>query len=123
MVSDAQSHAAEDEKRRAVIDARNQADSLAYAAEKTINENREKLPSQDVSRIDASIAEVRRAVQDDNLAAIKKAMDDLQRASHAIAEQLYKAGQGSQRSQGSQGSSSSNVKDAEVVDGEYAETQ
>jgi len=50
--------------------------------------------------------------------AIKKAMDELQRASHAIAEQLYK---GSQGSQGSQGSSNADIKDAEVVDGEYAE--
>src|SRR2546427_990546 len=94
MVKDAQSHAAEDEKRREVIDARNQADSLAYSVEKTITENREKLSSQDVARIEASIAEVRQAAHAENLAAIKKAIDELQRASHAIAEQLYKTGQG-----------------------------
>src|SRR5207245_3835657 len=44
MVKDAQSHAAEDQKRRDLIDARNQADSLAYQVEKTVNESREKLP-------------------------------------------------------------------------------
>jgi len=118
MVKDAQSHSTEDQTRREVIDARNQADSLAYSVEKTITENREKLSSQDVSRIETLIAEVRQAAQGENLLAIKKAMDELQRASHAIAEQLYK---GSQGSQGSQGSSNADIKDAEVVDGEYAE--
>jgi molecular chaperone DnaK len=118
MVKDAQSHSTEDQTRREVIDARNQADSLAYSVEKTITENREKLSSQDVSRIETLIAEVRQAAQGENLVAIKKAMDELQRASHAIAEQLYKGPQGSQ---GSQGSSNADIKDAEVVDGEYAE--
>jgi len=121
MVKDAQSHSTEDQTRREVIDARNQADSLAYSVEKTITENREKLSSQDVSRIETLIAEVRQAAQGENLVAIKKAMDELQRASHAIAEQLYKGSQGSQGSRGSQGSSNADIKDAEVVDGEYAE--
>jgi molecular chaperone DnaK len=89
--------------------------------EKTITENREKLSSQDVSRIETLIAEVRQAAQAENLVAIKEAMDELQRASHAIAEQLYKGSQGSQGSRDSQGSSNTDIKDAEVVDGEYAE--
>jgi molecular chaperone DnaK len=121
MVKDAQSHAADDQQRREVIDARNQADSLAYQVEKTITENREKLAASDVSRIEASIADVRRVAQGDDLAAIKKATDELQHASHAIAEQLYKGA--SQSSQGPQSSQGSNVKDAEVVDGEYAESR
>jgi molecular chaperone DnaK len=112
------SNSTEAQKRRDVIDARNQADSLAYSVEKTITENREKLSSQDVSRIETLIAEVRQAAQAENLVAIKKAMDELQRSSHAIAEQLYK---GSQGSRDSQGSSNMDIKDAEVVDGEYAE--
>ena len=96
----------------------NQADSLAYSVEKTIAENRDKLPAQEVARIDAMIAEVRRAVARDNVDAIKKAIEELQRASHAIAQHLYS---GANPSHGSQTSSGSNVKDAEVVDGEYAE--
>ena len=122
MVKDAQSHAAEDQARRDLIDARNQADSLAYQVEKTVNENREKLPVGELSRLDAAIAEARKVAQTEDLAAIKRATDELQRASQGIAELLYKAAeqaQGSQRSQDSQGS---NVKDAEVVDAEYAET-
>src|SRR5216117_2275727 len=52
MVKDAQSHAADDQKRREVIDARNQADSLAYQVEKTVNENREKIAVGELSRIE-----------------------------------------------------------------------
>jgi molecular chaperone DnaK len=121
MVKDAQSHAADDHKRREVIDARNQADSLAYSVEKTLAENRDKVAAGDASRIESLIADLRQAAQSENLDAIKRSMDELQRASHAIAEQLYKG-----QSQGPQGSPSStgpDVKDAEVVDGEYAETR
>jgi len=116
MVKEAESHAADDQARRDLIDARNQADSLAYQVEKTVNENRGKVPVGDLSRIEAAIADVRRAAQGDDLAAVRKAVDDLQRASHAMAEALYKAS-------GSQGSQSSGVRDGEVVDAEYAETK
>jgi len=127
MVKDAQSHAADDQKRREVIDLRNQADSLAYSVEKTLNENREKLSAADASRIEALVTEVRQAGKSENLDAIKRSMDALQHASHAMAEQLYKGSshgpQGSRGPSGSQGSTGPEVKDAEVVDGEYAETR
>jgi len=120
MVKEAESHASDDQSRRELIDARNQADSLAYQVEKTVNENREKVPVGDLSRIEAAIAEARKIAQGDDFAAIRRATEDLQRASHSIAEQLYKAA--SRSSQGSQSSQDSSVKDAEVVDAEYADT-
>jgi molecular chaperone DnaK len=131
MVRDAQSHEAEDKARRELIDTRNQADSLAYQVEKTVNENRGKIAVGELSRIDAAIAEVRKVAQGDDVAAIRRAMEELQRASHAMAEELYKASQGSRESQAADGSrgsapgesSAGGVKDAEVVDAEYAETK
>jgi molecular chaperone DnaK len=126
MVKDAQSHAAEDQTRRDLIDARNQADTLAYQVEKTVNDNRTKIAVGDLSRVEAAIAEARRVAQTDDLAAIRKATEDLQHASHAIAEQLYKQAQsapGSTAASPSATESNSNVKDAEVVDAEYAETR
>jgi molecular chaperone DnaK len=129
MVRDAQSHEAEDKARRDVIDARNQADALAYQVEKTVSENRGKIAVGELSRIDAAVAEARRAAQGDDLTAIRKAMDGLQRASHAMAEQLYEGSQrapGTGRSAGatdSRDAHDSNVKDAEIVDGEFAETR
>ncbi|HZT75438.1 MAG TPA: molecular chaperone DnaK [Vicinamibacterales bacterium] len=106
LVKDAQSHEAEDTARRDVIDARNQADALAYQVEKTVNENRDKIAFGDLSSIEAAITAARTAAQGDDLAAIRKATDELQRASHAMAEQLYK---GSTQT-------TSDVKDAEVVE-------
>ena len=131
MVKEAQSHASEDQARRDLIDARNQADSLAYQVEKTVNENRGKVAAGDLSTVESAIAELRRVAQGDDVAAIRQATEALQKASHAIAEALYKAQgaqedaqgpEGSQRPEGSQGSAGSNVKDGEVVDAEYAET-
>jgi molecular chaperone DnaK len=122
MVGEAQSHATEDKARRDLIDARNQADSLAYQVEKTVNDNRQKIAVGDLSKIEAAIANLRTLSQGEDLAAIRKATEELQHASHAIAEQLYKT-EGAQGAQGSQRSGESNVKDAEVVDAEYAETK
>src|SRR6188768_1936419 len=93
MVKDAQAHAADDTARRELIDARNQADSLAYSVEKTINENRDRLPATDVSRVESAITAVRDAVKAEDLASIRAASEELQKASHAIAEQLYKQSQ------------------------------
>jgi molecular chaperone DnaK len=119
MVKEAASHASEDASRRELIDVRNQADSLAYQVEKTVNENREKLPVGELSRIEASIAEVRRLAQGDDTAAIKKAVDELQHVSHALAQTMYANANASNSGSGS----GSGVKDAEVVDAEYAETK
>jgi len=125
LVKEAQSHASDDQARRDLIEARNQADSLAYQVERTVNENRDKLPVGELSRIDAAIAAVRKLAESDDLAALKRATDQLTTASHAIAEQLYQAAApGRQPSAGSgrpDGSHGSTVKDAEVVDAEYAD--
>jgi molecular chaperone DnaK len=126
MVKDAQSHAAEDEAKREVIDARNQADALAYQVERTVNESRDKAPVGVLSTVEAAIAEVRKATEADNLQAIKSATEALQRASHGLAEHLYKSasgGPGQGSTGGAQGGQASGVRDAEVVDAEYAETK
>ena len=128
MVKDAQSHAAEDQARRELIDARNQADALAYQVEKTMNESRENVPVGELSKVEAAIADVRKATEGDNLQALRTATEALQRASHALAEHLYKnaqAGQapGSTGASAGQSGHASGVRDAEVVDAEYAETR
>jgi molecular chaperone DnaK len=123
MVKDAASHEADDKQRREVIDARNQADALAYQAEKTVNENREKLPVGELSKAEAAIEAAKKAAQGDDLAAIRRATDELQRATHALAELLYKNSQSGPTGSGGTGSAGSNVKEGEVVDAEYAETK
>ena len=121
MVKEAQSHASEDQARRDLIDARNQADSLAYQVEKTVNENREKVPVGELSRIEATIAEVRKAAQGEDLAAIRKATEHCSTRRTRWPSSSTKLRVRRVRRVRSQGSP--NVKDAEVVDAEYAETR
>jgi molecular chaperone DnaK len=116
MVKDAEAHAAEDKNRRELIDARNQADSLAYSVEKTVNENRDRLPSTDVSRIESAINALRDVAAGENLDAIKRASDDLQKTSHAMAEQLYKQSEANAANAASANKTDDNVKEGEVVD-------
>jgi molecular chaperone DnaK len=116
MVKDAEAHAAEDKERRELIDARNQADALAYSAEKTVSDNRDRLPADEVSRIDAAIASVRAAAAQDDLDAIRRASDALQKASHAMAEQLYKNAQANAAHAASHDNQHDDVREGEVVD-------
>ena len=119
MVKDAQSHAAEDKTRRELIDARNQADSLAYAAEKTLAENRTKVEVGAASALEGAIASLREAVKGDDLGAIKAASEQLQHASHAVAEQLYKAQTTTGHDNNNPGAT--NGRESDVVDGEVVE--
>ena len=67
MVKDAEAHAAEDQSRRDLIDARNQADSLAYATEKSVNEHRDRMPADEVARVEAAVAAARDAAKGEDL--------------------------------------------------------
>jgi molecular chaperone DnaK len=113
MVKEAQSHAEEDRKRRELIDARNEADALAYSVEKTLSENEGRLAEQDRSRIQAAIADVRKAAAGEDTQALKRSMDELQGAAQTLAE--LRARQGQAKPGAGQ---ASNVQDGEVVDAE-----
>ena len=113
MVTDAEAHAGEDKARRELIDTRNQAEALAYSTEKTLNEQRDRLPAVDVERVESALRTVRETAQQDDVAALRKAVDDLQRQAHGLAEQLYKQTQNDQqRATAPDG----DVKDGEVID-------
>jgi molecular chaperone DnaK len=121
MVKDAEAHAADDKSRRELIDVRNQADTLAYSVEKTIAENRDRLPATDVSRVESAIATLREAAKVDDLAALKQASDELQKASHAIAEQLYKQAQANANAANANAGAASQHKDDDVKEGEVVD--
>ena len=119
MVKDAEAHAADDKGRRETIDARNQVDALVYSVEKTLTESKDKLDASLVGRVELALDAARAAVKGDDKDAITRAGDELQSASHAMAEALYKTQAGT----ASPGQSSDGaVKDADVVDAEFAET-
>jgi molecular chaperone DnaK len=126
LVREAESHSDEDKRRRDLIDARNQADSLAYQVEKVLNENRDKLPGDEARHIESSIGALRETIKGEDLDAIKRGTDELQRASHAIAENLYRQSQaqpGGGAQAGGQSAGPGGVKEGEVVEGEYTETK
>jgi molecular chaperone DnaK len=116
MVKDAEAHANEDKQRRELIDVRNQADSLAYSVEKTVNENRDRLPATDVTRIESAVAALRDAAKGDDVEMIRRASDDLQKASHAMAEQLYTQSQANAANAAAPQDKNDDVKEGEVVD-------
>jgi molecular chaperone DnaK len=117
MVADAERHASEDKTRRELIDARNHSDALAYQVEKTLNENRHRLDTTSVARIETAIESVRQAIKSEDAALINRTTSELERASHALAEELSKRGQAAGPEAPSE--DTNGVKDGEVIDAEY----
>ncbi|MDI6776217.1 MAG: molecular chaperone DnaK [Syntrophales bacterium] len=89
LVKDAEAHAEEDKKKKELIELRNQADSLAYSVEKNIREFGDKIDPAEKSRIEEAIAEVKRAIESDDIVAINAAQEKLTTASHKLAEAMY----------------------------------
>ncbi|MFQ5922137.1 MAG: molecular chaperone DnaK, partial [Anaerolineales bacterium] len=89
MVEEAKAHEAEDRKRKEFADARNTGDSLAYQAEKTLNELGDKVPTDDRERIEGKVKELREALEGDDLERIKQLTEEVQQASYALSQQLY----------------------------------
>ena len=128
MMRDAESHAADDARKREEIEARNRLDGLTYQMEKTVNDNREKVGTV-ASEVDSAIAEAKKALQEGGVEKLNEAFNQLQAASHKLAEALYQqtasaeTGSPSAEEQAaaagaasSGGSGEDNVIDAEYVD-------
>ena len=90
MVKDAEANAASDKAKREAIDAKNEADSLVYATEKTLKEMGDKVDAAEKQKIEDSIAELKKAMESDNVSEIKAKTESLKQASYKIAEELYK---------------------------------
>jgi molecular chaperone DnaK len=122
MVREAQSHSDEDQKRRDETEARNRADTLIYTTEKTLQENRDKVGEADAKAVEEAIAAARKAVEDGGKDGIERAVQDLTKASHKLAETLYQktqsppSGGGDDAPSGEKKGDGGDVIDAEVVD-------
>jgi len=90
MVKDSERYSEEDKKRRADIEVRNQADSLVYNTEKMLNENREKIPVADIKPIEDALTQAKEALKSEDTSRIQQATDALTKASHRLAEVMYK---------------------------------
>ncbi len=89
MKRDAEAHAAEDKKRRDLAEARNTAEQRVYQLEKLLDDQKDKLSEADRGAVKAAIEKVNEAKKSDDVAAINRAVEELQRASQAMAEHLY----------------------------------
>ena len=131
-VREAEAHRDEDKKRRESIEAKNQLDSIVYATEKLVQENGDKVPASEKAAVEAAIADARKVLetQSTDTEAMKKAAQDVQKASYKIAEALYKTAPppggdapGAPGAAGASGSSShpSSAKTDDVIDAEVVE--
>ncbi len=116
MVADAESHAEEDRKFRELVDARNQADNLIHAAEKTLNDLGEKASAEERLQVETAVSDLKKALESDDKGAIETKTAALAEASGTLAQKLY-AEQAEQTGDG--GTSESSGED--VVDAEFEE--
>jgi molecular chaperone DnaK len=116
LVKEAESHAAEDQQRRELIDTRNEVDALAYSVERTLADSGGRLSAAERSRVDTAVTQARRALQGEDAQAIRRAGEELQRASQAMAESA------SRQTQSGGPASTQDVQEGEVVDAESVET-
>jgi molecular chaperone DnaK len=127
MVEEAKSNEAEDQKRKEVADVRNAGDSLAYQAEKTLNELGDKVPADDRESIEVKVKELREALEGDDLDRIKQLTEEVQQASYALSQQLYaQEGEGDDsqpqpEAEAEGGGAPSGEEEGDVVEGEFRE--
>jgi molecular chaperone DnaK len=90
MVKDAETHAEDDRKKKEEIELRNQLDNLIYGTEKTLNDSRDKVGAEEARSVESVLASAREAVKSGDVGRMKPALDEVTKASHKLAEMLYK---------------------------------
>jgi len=117
MVKDAQAHAAEDKKRRELVEARNHADASVHQAEKSLKDLGDKVSAADKSTVESAIAAVKASLDSEDVEAVKARTNELQQAAMKLGEALYQAGQ----AEGAQAASGSGGAQDDVVDADFEE--
>ena len=132
LVKDAEAHAEEDKKKKELIDARNQADTLMYSVEKNVKEFGDKIDAAEKGKIEEAIERVKKAIAGDDLAEINAAQEQLSTASHKLAEAMYAktaqqgAGPGPQpggEAGPEAGAQAAGGKDDDVVDADFEDVK
>lgn len=134
MVEEAEKFSSEDKERRDKIDRKNQADSLAYQAEKQIEELGDKVPAEDKTKIEGLIKDLREAIGKEDDEQIQKCMPELQQALFSVSSNIYQqaggdaagagaAGAGASSDPSSEGTSSSGTSGDDVIDADFTESK
>ncbi len=130
MVKEAEQYAAEDKKRKEEVEVCNQADSLIYSTEKSLKDFGDKVSAEDKESIESKLKELKETVKTKDADKIKKGMEDLSKAAHKLAEEMYKASSAKQQAQQQQPGQQAegqkqeepkadSKKNEDVVDAEY----
>ena len=131
MVKEAEQHASEDKKRKEMVEARNQADSLIYSTEKNLKEYGDKIDASEKQAIETALADLKGVLDGDDPEAVKAKTETLMQASMKLGEAMYKASQeagagpeagaDASGSASGTGSSSGGSSDETVVDADFEE--
>ncbi len=118
MIKESEKFAEEDKKQRETAEILNQANSLVYAAEKSLRDSSDKVSSEDKNNIETAIKGLKDSIEAKDETRIKNAMESLQKASHKMAEQMYQTSsqKGSQSQEQEQGK---NKNDEDIIDAEF----
>ena len=125
MVKDAESHAEEDRRHKEEVEARNQADSLVYQAEKVLQDNADKIDASIRSEVEGKIEPVKQAIKDNDVERMRSTSEELARAMQKIGEAVYRQAQGApagaQSATGTEGPGSGKSDQGDVVDADFKE--
>ncbi|MDH3879271.1 MAG: Hsp70 family protein, partial [Desulfobacterales bacterium] len=129
LVKDAEMHAEEDKQKRELVEARNSADALIYSTEKSIKDLGDKVDSDTKTKVEESIATLRKAMEGEDAAEITRVSEELTQASHKLAEAMYQqasqkeqqAGAGAESSE--QAAGGAGAADEDVVDADFEEVK
>ena len=122
MVKEAESHAADDKKRRDEAEIRNQAEGFAYQIEKLVNDNKDKLEDSVATEVTEKVEALKEALKGDDIEKIKSAQGDLTSSAQKIGEALYSQ-QNAQDAAGAAGSAASAGADDDVVDAQVVDEE
>ena len=123
MVKEAESHAEEDKKRREVVEIKNQAEALVHSTERMLKDYGDKVPAGDKSLVETAVADLKSALQGDDVDAIKQKTDALAQASMKLGEAMYQANQGQAAGGGGGPSADAGGPDDKVVDVDFEEVK
>jgi molecular chaperone DnaK len=127
MVKDAEAHAADDKKRREMVEAKNQGEALVHATEKTLKENGDKIPADAKAPVESALADLKGVLSGDDIGQIRAKSEALTQASMRLGEALYKTqqtpppGGAPGAGAGGAGAQTGGANDEKVVDAEFQE--
>lgn len=118
-VKDAEKFAAEDKKRREEIDVKNEADNLCYSVEKLISDSADKIPEDDKQNLNQKVSELKETSKSNDIEAIRKGIDDLQKVMYEVSSKLYKQATPDQSAQTQSDTQTAENSDNNVYDADY----